>query len=584
MRSGCRSGFGGRWLLRVRLAALLCGAAIFPALAQLPPRGSPLPGIVPPTEPRLAPGLKPAAPLPPTEPETAGPRYAIERIVIDGVTAFPDATIAGLLRDAIGPAVPEGEIEAARRSVIDLYRAHGYLYTTASVILTGTELRLTVIEGYIAEVKLEGDIGPAATQVLRFLNNLVGQKPVSTAELERWLLLAQDIPGLTVRSTLNPSAGDPGVLTLIAQVSRKPVSGFISADNRAYNLTGPQEGLIVFNLDSFTEFGERTQLSLYRAAGRTNRFAQISSEVFIGGSGLKLHLYAGQGVSTPSGSLSTIGYRGETSVLGGSLAYPVLRARDQSLVITGALDALESDIANSLGPNGSRQRGSFDSLRVLRLGVDYARLDTWFGDDRSGISSISLRASQGLDMLGASSNNDTTTPPPRPGETITFRKINGELARTQTLFQLFSDSSLALRTAVAWQWSGDLLPPVEKFYLGGPRFNRGYYYGQVTGDKAVTISTELQFNAPVPVPAFVPVELRSQLYAFYDWGRAFQNTALEANVSLQSMGGGIRLFVSDIAEIDLEAAYRMNQYPNGQGPNVSPLKSGALYWQVLFRF
>ena len=38
---------------------------------------------------------------------------------------------------------------------------------------------------------------------------------------------------------------------------------------------------------------------------------------------------------------------------------------------------------------------------------------------------------------------------------------------------------------LAGQWSGNVLPPAEQFYLGGARFTRGYYAGQVPGDKAL---------------------------------------------------------------------------------------------------
>ena len=44
------------------------------------------------------------------------------------------------------------------------------LTTVRATEATGV-LRFDVIEGRIADVKLEGDIGPAGTQVLRFLNH-----------------------------------------------------------------------------------------------------------------------------------------------------------------------------------------------------------------------------------------------------------------------------------------------------------------------------------------------------------------------------------------------------------------------------
>ncbi len=572
-----------------RLAFVLLALALFgiaPAGAQFvprPPPGSPLPGIMPTPTPRLAPGLPP----PPPRSAPSGPvsgTHAIGQMRVEGVTAFPPERIAAVVGDLTGPAVPEARIEAARQALVDLYRSQGYVYTTANAYITGDALRLAVVEGYVAEVKLEGDVGPVGTQVLRFLNNLVGRKPLAAEELERWLLLAQDIPGLTVRSTLNPSLGDPGVLTLVAQVSRKAVSGLVSMDNRAFNLTGPNEGLIAVNFDSFSEFGERTQLSYFSSFNNTNRFMQLAEELYLGGSGLKLRMYAGMGTSLPIGQLQTIGYKGETRVFGGALSYPVVRTRAQSLVVSGVFDALESNISNTLGPAASRQRGSYDSLRVLRAGFDYAVLDTLLGPSRAGVNVVSARVSRGLAALGAAAPGDVWTPPPRLGEKVDFYKFTGEMSRTQPIAQVWDEGLLGLRLAMGWQYAAVLLPPAEKFYLGGGRFNRGYYYGQVSGDSAVTVAAELQLTTPTPLPAFLPFEVRSQFYLFYDWGKAWQNTRLEPNVVLQSWGGGVRLFVSDSTEIDLEGVYRMNRYPNGQGPDISPLNTAAFYWQVLFRF
>jgi len=87
------------------------------------------------------------------------------------------------------------------------------------------------------------------------------------------------------------------------------------------------------------------------------------------------------------------------------------------------------------------------------------------------------------------------------------------------------------------------------------------------------------------LPKQIPFDLRSQFYIFYDWGKVWQNDPdNEANVTLQSAGGGVRLFPGASAEIDFEGVYRMNRYPDGQGPNISAMISTAFYWQVLYRF
>ncbi len=590
-----RYGGLGREMVVAFRVALVWGATLTagtcPGHAQSPPPrppagiplGSPLPGIVPRQQPNVAPGLPTPAPLPPVSPSQAGQSFAIQSVAIDGVTAFPRSEIDPLVAGLVGPATTTGQIETARRALVSLYRDEGYVYTTVRGVIRGNTLRYSVVEGYVAEVKLDGNVGPAGTQVLRFLNHLIGEKPLQAKSLERWLLLASDIPGLTVRSTLDPSADVPGALTLVARLTRKPVSGYLSGDNRAAPFAGPTEGIAIMSLDSFTEFGERTQLSFYAAPG-PNLFGQASEEFFVGGSGLKLKLYAGAGPAYPTGALGEIGYQTMTKEFGGQFSYPVIRVRQQTLNLTLAFDAIETNTDNSLGANGTEERASYDSLRIVRLGTNYALFDTLLGDTRAATNQASVLLSQGIVGLGSGRDGDTTTPPPRLGEKVDFTKASGEFSRTQTLFSPYEGASVALAESVGWQATGDLLPPVEKFYLGGPHFNRGYYYGQVSGDQALTVSSELQLNTPIPLPAKIPATLNAQFYTFYDWGEAWQNTKLENDVMLNSLGAGVRLFVNDATEVDFEGAYRGNTYPNGTGPEVSALRTAAFYWQVSFRF
>jgi hemolysin activation/secretion protein len=546
------------------------------------PLGSPLPGIVPRAPPNVGPGLPapPSQPAPP--PAQSEQTFAIQTISVDGVTAFANSAIEPITRGLTGPTVSGDQIETGRRAIVDLYRSNGYVFTTVRAVIRGSDVRFSVIEGYIAEVKLDSDVGPVGTQVLRFLDHLVGLRPLRTKDLERWLLLASDIPGLTIKSTLNPSLGDPGALTLIATVSHKVISFYISADNRAPNFNGPEQGIAALDIDSLTEFGERTQLSFYAAPG-PNVFGQASEEFFVGGSGLKFRIYAGAGPAFPTGSLKNEGYNTMTRVFGGQFAYPVIRQREQTLNLTLAFDGVETEADTNLGPNGTSLRGSYDSLRILRIGTDYALFDTLLGADRSATNALSIRLSQGLPILGSGHDGDNTTPPARLGERVDFTKVNGELTRTQTLFQPFRDATVALRASLDWQVSNVLLPPVEKFYLGGPHFNSGYYYGEVSGDEAVTTSLELQLNTPLPVPEKLPLSpLQAQFYLFYDWGDAWQNTRLENDVTLQSLGGGVRLSVNTNTDIDLEGVYRGNLYPNG---NTNPgLSAAAFYWQIAFHY
>lgn len=549
--------------------------------AILVPQGSPLERDRPPVRIPTAPGLP--APAPIANEFDPNQTVPVRSTAIIGATAFPPGELSPLTAGLVGTATPVSRIEQARLAILSKYRAAGYLLTTVSAAVDPSgALRIGVTEGYISEVKLDGDIGPAGVQVLRFLNRLTEERPVRILTLERFLLLANDVPGVTVKSVLRPSATDAAAVTLVAQVSRKAVDGLLTADNRAFKLTGPEQFLAVGSFNSFTQFGERTELSVLHSFNNTQTFGQVATEFFIGGSGLKLRVYGGIGVTNPSDFLRALGYDGQTRVFGGQLSYPVIRTREQTLIVNASLDAIESDIRTDNGPNTPQIRTSYDSLRVLRAGVDYALQDTWLGGDRTGVNNVVVRLSHGLSGLGA--NHGTDTPVGRASSQLEFTKFNGEVSRTQTLFHPWEDASVALYGLVAGQFSNNIIPPAEKFFLGGLRYNRGFFAGEVTGDSALTATLELQLNTALTVPVFgrsIPVN--AQFYVFRDWGETWENqTPNESNRRLRSAGLGLRTQVTPYLGFEVEGVTRATRHPQGAG--MIPLKADAIYWRVVSRF
>lgn len=547
------------------------------------PQGSPIPRVLPSQPPSVTPGLPLSGPTAPTRGQSGV--VLVRAIAVEGATAFGISRLNTIASGLVGPATSVARIEVARVAILNLYRDDGYALTsvTASIDPQNT-LRFIVIEGRITDVKLEGDIGPAGTQVLRFLQHLTEVRPIDTATLERWLLLAQDMPGITIRAVLQPSATDPGALTLVAQVERKIASGLLSVDNRAFRLTGTQQGLGVFELDSLTSLGERTAVTAYHTSGNTQNFGQGSFEAFVGGSGLRLRVYGGYGEANPAEFLRAVGYHGTTAVYGSALTYPVIRARQQTLNLSLALDAVDSTINTNAGPGGSSIQTGRDALRIIRLGGDYALQDGLLGDDRPAVNSISVRISKGFTSFGASSNGEPTLS--RLNERVDFTKANFDASRVQTLFQAWTNANVALKGRVLGQVSGDVLPPAEKFFLGGAEFNRGYYSGEVTGDNALVLSAELQLNTNHEVALFSRVlPITAQWYGFYDYGRTWENQSLDANAKLSSMGLGVRLLVTKYTEFELEGVHRNTRFVRGgSGAGVSALKADALYWHVVTRF
>jgi hemolysin activation/secretion protein len=550
------------------------------------PQGSPIPRVLPSAPPSVAPGT--VIP-PPTAPGAEVPNRPVRvtSVDVEGVTAYPQPEIAQLAAGLVGPAVPLPQIDAARQAILQRYRADGYVLTTVSANLDNNgRLRFVVTEGRVASVKLDGDIGPAGTQVLRFLNKLTEQQPIDSVTLERYLLLAQDVPGVSLRAVLEPASDTPGALNLIAQVSRQNISGLATVDNRAFDQTGPVEALGVLDFNSFSEFGEKTEISYYHSFPNSQNFGQASTEMFLGGSGLKGKVYGGYGTTIPTGSLGQQGYNGTTTVFGASLGYPVIRSRQQTLNVNLIFDALDSDI--SVEPQGTpRTQASYDALRIMRVGADYALSDLLLGADRSAVNTLSLRISEGMKLLVATTNGDVRTSP-RVGEQTGFTKITFEATRTQTLITPWEGATIGLMGLLTGQWSPNILPPAEQFYLGGARFTRGYYAGQVPGDKALAATVELQLNTGFETTVFEKsLDISTQFYLFYDWGETWQNLNTDHNAMINSAGGGVRAQVTRYVEVDFEGLARFNRFPNGgnvPGSGIQPLYGGAFYWRVLTRF
>lgn len=565
------------------------------ALAQAPreiPRPPPAPAdLFDRVGPSAAPDLSPRVQPPPPEAQR-GPgetrEVAVSTAVVQGNTALDIMAFRAVLAPIEGRTVTLARIEETRLAVLGLYRRAGYPFVSvAAALVPGpdgrAEVRFAITEGYVAEVRLEGNIGPAGTQVLRFLERVKAARPVSTAAVERALLLASDVPGVTVRGVLQPIQGEPGALRLVAQLSRSAVSGFFTFDNRAYQLTGPWQAVLIAGLNSFTEYGERTEVSLFGAEQASQWFTQASVETFIGGSGLRVRVYAGMGNTLPTGQLAEIGYEAENRLAGIVATYPIIRSRPANLYAIAQFDIFDSDIFTGVGTSSGRNVAGRDRIRTARGGFDGQALDTLLPFLPPATNQGNVRVHQGLAVWDATAANDPEAT--RIGSEFDFTKYTGDYQRVQPIWSPFEGAMFNFQAYVTGQWSSNILPNAEKYYLGGSRLGRGFYSGQVTGDWGYGYALELQLDIAYEIPAQPALGNNrgwSQFYVFRDVGWAYQNLVTDADRRLSSWGGGVRTVIADTVQFDLELARRITTQPDGQFSE--PLRATQLYFRTLIRF
>lgn len=541
-------------------------------LPLLPPQPGLIERVAPAPSPRSAPLLTPPEPQ-----ATTGPGAAqvvpVGAVTIAGSTLTPRLGLHAVVSGLAGREVTLAEIEAARLALLRAYRAAGYPYVAVAAQLSAgwagrADLGFRITEGEVVALRLEGAIGPAAQQVQRFAAGLLGQRPLSQPALERALLLANDIPGVTARGLLRP-VGD-GALELVVQLDRRPLGGFVTLDNRGQGQTGAWQALAVLQANALTAWGDRTEVALLGTDTNRQRFAQVAYEAFLGGSGLRLRAQAGAGRATPGSALAALGYAGETRTAGVTLSYPLQRSRALTVVLAAQADALDSLVEIEAG--GPRTRLSRDAVRAGRLGLEATAQDAWLGGPAAAISTVQGRVHRGIESLGA-----TTQGAARAGSDFGFFRATLEASRLQPLIEPAPGWLLSAYALGALQWSDDILPVAERFQLGGNRLGRGFFAGQAAGDRALAGAVELRLDAPFLETA----ALGTQLYLFHDRGQGFGNAAGDSARRLSAWGGGLRTQIGDGAQLEVEGVHRATRTPQEGG---AALSDQAVFIRLLLRF
>src|SRR5258708_18510028 len=141
---------------------------------------APIEGALPEPQPRAVPPLLPT-PTPGAPEVPAGPPVTIQAVEIQGATAYKPGELEPYYSGIVGKSVPLGQISTVLQQIQTKYRNDGYVLTvvrgTVEPVGGRSTLRIRVVEGFISDVKIDGDIGPAGILVYDFLNKLTSIHP-----------------------------------------------------------------------------------------------------------------------------------------------------------------------------------------------------------------------------------------------------------------------------------------------------------------------------------------------------------------------------------------------------------------------
>jgi len=499
-------------------------------------------------------------------------------LVVEGQLPALQAATAKIAATIKDKRVSGAELFAAARALETAYVRAGYLLARVTLppqtLKSGMPLKLIVTLGYVERIDASAFQGATRRRIEAVLQPLVGNHALTKGELERRLLLAGDVPGVLLKSTLKAGKA-PGSTVIVVDGRYQPVALSASFDNSLGEGLGHYSASIGANFNNTLGLGDVEYLQLGGYPGSKNSVftSDPRNRQMVAGFTLPLSINGlwlnVEGVDSHTHPTSDLSYtmldhyqRFSTKV-----GYSWIRSRNLNTSSEIGFD-IENE-TQKLDIGGRRTNWSKDKLRVLRV-TQNANLYTPWGGFLSG----SATASFGLDGLGAR-HGTTALPISRSGATPDFTKLeinsrySQSFAHNQAQWSVFGKAQTSF---------GNVMASSEEFGLGGFDGLSAFEGGALMGDSGAMVRSELAF--PLVLPRFGSESTLGTAVAPYVFGAAGVTslehaTAVEHSTTYaNAFGVGLRFGVSQIGSsngttLTMEYAHgNQNHGPSGNRFNL----------------
>ena len=460
-------------------------------------------------------------------------KFTLKSVAVDGMTTYQSDAVKSLYADEIGKTVSLAYVYDLAERLTAKYRNEGFVLTQVVVppqtIETGA-IKLRVVEGFIDQVNIEGKTRKDIDYLRKYADKIRAAKPLNAKALERYVLLMNDLSGMSVRAVLVPSPKTPGASDVTLVVDQKAYNFFFQTDNRGSRYLGPFQVNAGVRFNNAFGFYEGLNAQIVTAPeGVQHReldYFGLNWTQPIGYEGTKVAFGGSVTATEPGFDLTPFAVQGLAHNASVDLTHAFIRSRNNNLYGSVKFNFLNSTRTDNLGLGATE-----DHVRVLRGGGSWQYTDKYVG-----INVLTAELSKGLDVFGASDKNDANKT--RALGDAQFFKGTLEMSRLQRLsdrFELFASAT--------GQKSANNLLASEEFGVGGVAYGSAYDSSEITGEDGLAARTELRANNLVPTGWDL-----LQFYGFYDVGKVWDRdnaTAKDRQRALASTGLGLRVTFSE---------------------------------------
>lgn len=474
--------------------------------------------------------------------------FVLKEVIITGNVSIATETLQAIADTRLNTEVTLEDLRTLAGEIKQYYRDAGYIaayvYLPPQNVTRGT-VEITVVEGILGDVKIEGNKWYSEKVIRRILNLTVGNV-VFYKNLRSALLFLNKSEDIDAKAVLRPGE-KPQTTDLVVNIEdRLPVHLSTDVNNLGTDNTGRHRWGVALSHNNL--FGQMDRL--------LTRF-QLGSGLWAFGADYSVPInskrtlvgvnYSHSEVDV-GGPFKALDVEGKATTYGLYILQPFLHGGPVEASFQVGFDwkSVENKILGQVSGE--------DELRILNLGLNTEMTDRW-GRTMSphsfhfGFSSF----------LGASSK--IASMPTRPLTGGQFFIYRGSVIRYNRLpFGML----LSIRGVV--QLSPDRLPPSEQIRLGGAFSVRGYPEGEYLADSGAYMANEILiptylFPKDWKLP-FSKQPLRQQIQevVFFDFGGGELDRPLageEEDKFLAGMGAGLRIHLFDRVYARLHWAGRL---------------------------
>jgi hemolysin activation/secretion protein len=492
--------------------------------------------------------------------------FIVGRVAIEG--AFPefDSEIRPLINTVEGHRVTVAQIYEFANAVEQIYTRAGYVLVRITVppqkLNDRGAVRIVVTDGFIEKVQVDNVPDRVRVLVTDRMASLIGRRHIKLDEIERRLLIAGDVPGLRLKSTLARGTSLGGAL-LVLEGTHHVVSATASVDNRLPVSLGTWSYGTNVALNSPFGLGEQFYASA-QAGGDLNRVFEPTSPLRVLGVGAVLPLGLDGWILNPeytnsrsqpkpvNGGLVSVGQFERVAL---RTSYSPIRTRTTTLSLNGAFEYISQNVALPLFETDLNR----DRYSVIRTGAAYESGLPW----ANAVLQTSATFSYGAGGRGAVAAAESGIPLSRQGAGPVFSKITADAHLIQPLPEEFR-ADLIGRVQSSF---GKPLLVSEQFSLDGPQAVSAYPSGTLNVDEGGTLRGELSRSFAIPRSG-APLTLSPYGFGVFGIGRLNDPTIVElAVIRGSSVGAGLRGAIDlpggyQGATLGVEAARQFSNLPN----------------------